>query len=83
MCNKNVYNNENTDFKFNLNQNNINVEYKNKNYTLSIVKDKRKYYLKVIPYGNSFFSTEINFKELRMKTDMSLFAIMENEKIYG
>lgn len=81
--NRNSGKNDCIGFQFEFNNKSINVKYKNKNYNLYIDKNKSKYYLKLTPYDNSFFSTEINLRELKMKANMTLYAIKKNEREYG
>lgn len=56
----------------------IQVTYQKKNYKIFIIKKVHKYYLKLIPYKTSYFKTELNFKDIKLKVDMSLFAITED-----
>ena len=59
------------------------IKYAQKKYTLKIIKVKREYFLYLKPYHNSYFQTKINIKDLKMKLDMTLFAIKDNEELYG
>ncbi len=59
------------------------IKYSNKNHTLKIIKDKGKYFLYLEPYNNSYFKTQITIKDLNFKLDMTLFAIKDNEELYG
>lgn len=59
------------------------ISYKNSNeYTICIDTEDKKKYLKLSPYHNSYFKTELSLKELKYKVDMTLFALRENEKLY-
>jgi len=59
------------------------IKYAQKRYTLKIIKDKNEYFLNLKPYHNSYFQTKITFKDLKLKLDMTLFAIKDNEELYG
>ena len=55
----------------------IHITYARNNYDIFVVKEDKKYYLKLVPYKTSYFKTELKYKELKLKVDMSLFAITE------
>lgn len=59
------------------------IKYSHKNYTLKIIKEKNEYFLYLEPYHNSYFQTKITIKDLNLKLDMTLFAIKDNEELYG
>lgn len=59
------------------------VTYNNSDeYVINIESEENKQYLKLTPYHNSYFKTELSLKELKSKVDMTLFALKENEKLY-
>lgn len=59
------------------------VTYNNsRKYIINIETEENTKYLKLTPYHNSYFRTEISFKELKNKVDMTLFALRENELLY-
>ena len=45
----------------------------------TLKKEKNEYYLKLVPYKNSYFQTDLNYKDLKLKIHMSLFAITESK----
>lgn len=57
----------------------IHITYAKNNYDIFIVKEDKNYYLKLVPYKTSYFKTGLNLKDIRLKVDMSLFAIKENK----
>ena len=57
----------------------IHITYAKNNYKIFVVKDNKDYYLKLIPYKTSYFKTRLNLNDIKLKVDMSLFAITENE----
>jgi len=59
------------------------IKYLHKEYTLKIIKNKGEYFLYLEPYSNSYFQTKITIKDLNFKIDMTLFAIKDNEELYG
>lgn len=59
------------------------VTYNNSDeYIINIKTEENIKYLKLTPYHNSYFKTEISLKELKSKVDMTLFALKENERLY-
>ena len=59
------------------------ITYANNKYTIKIIKDNGEYFLHLKPYHNSYFQTKININDLKLKFDMTLFAIKDNEELYG
>lgn len=59
------------------------IKYAHNKYTLKIIKIKGEYFLYLKPYNNSYFQTKITIKNLKLKLDMTLFAIKDNEELYG
>ena len=57
----------------------IHITYARNNYDIFVVKEDKKYYLKLVPYKTSYFKTELKLKDLKLKVDMSLFAITEDK----
>lgn len=57
----------------------IHITYAKNNYDIFVVKEDKKYYLKLVPYKASYFKTELNLKDIKLKVDMSLFAITEDK----
>ena len=57
----------------------IHITYARNNYDIFVVKEDKKYYLKLVPYKTSYFKTELKLKDLKLKVDMSLFAISEDK----
>ena len=48
-------------------------------FEVTVLKEKNEYYLKLVPYKNSYFQTDLNYKDLKLKIHMSLFAITESK----
>lgn len=57
----------------------IHIIYARNNYDIFVVKEDKKYYLKLVPFKTSYFKTELNLKDIKLKVDMSLFAITEDK----
>ena len=67
----------------NISYNCFKIKYTQKEYTVKIIKEKNEYFLYLKPYHNSYFQTKITIKDLKLKLDMTLFAIKDNEELYG
>ena len=60
------------------NKNKFFIIYNRKKYFISVEKENNDYYIMLNPYKSSYFKTSINIKDLKMKLDMTLFAMKEN-----
>ena len=58
------------------------ITYLNNTYNMKVIQEKKEFYLYLEPYHNSYFKTKINIQDLKMKLNMTLFAVKENEEVY-
>lgn len=64
------------------NNNSFEITFHESIYHLQVISDNKKKYLKLTPYNESYFRTELNLKELKFKIDMILFTLKKNEELF-
>lgn len=70
-------------YRFVYEKNTIQITYNDSDkYIISIDEEDKTKYIKLCPYHESYFKTEISLKELKFKVNMTLFALKENEELH-